>query len=1078
MKIKGNPLLFFAVLFFVHGFIYSQDYPFPPDTYRSPANPYYWQNRAPSKSYWQQDVHYKILARLNDSLNIIDGDETLNYWNNSPDTLPYVYFHLYSNAQNKHSYYTSLSVNNGYYPAFGKYEAEDSGCAVKSITMNGIALKTELDNTVLKVYLNKPVYPGQNVSFHIMFRTYFDQGGNRNRMKMFVAWQNKRGDTVLKHFDCVHFYPRICVYDTKFGWDVQQHLAHEFYGDYGCYDVAFTLPNNYVVAATGNLLNEDEMLPDTLMRKLDIRNFAHKRYNSAPSIVIPRNRTTKTWLFHAENVHDFALTADPTYRIARAEWHGIKCYGFAEEMHAAGWQNSALYTAAVIACNSKFFGMFAYPKMIVADARDGMEYPMLTLDGGFDPDYRSLLTHEISHNWFFGMVGNNETYRAALDEGFTEFVECWTYKELNGKNLLEYPPLNKYARRFSKPSSIRMVYTYLGYLNNQLSGFNDVTLNTSSDDYHSALGHGGGYGQVYFKTATMLYNLQYMLGDSLFFAAMQHYFNQWKFCHPYLNDFRNSVTSFVHTDLTWFFDEWLNTSKNLDYGIKRIKKAKGKNKYIIRFVRKGGMQMPIDFTVVSKSDSVFNYYIPNGWFEKKTGATILPRWIGWGKIQPEYDAAVTIPNGIKSVTIDTSRRLADINMLNNSKPFPVKTYFDSKIYNIPDWTNYEAFVGPSLWYNGYDGLQLGFHVNGDYMQTMHKLNATLLFNTGFFQNLPHSTPNINLHEPLAFTLNYQTPTGNFIRNSSVDIYGQSANGLDEGKINFQVQDNSRKNTFYVKLEALYIPHAWDTNYLLYPRLWQTGVMNNTITAGILHEYRYSPSGSGTVDLHFCTSVLTTSYSYSQTTFTWLNKQQLGKRLDLHLRLFGQYGTGTLVPYESELYAAGANPLALEDNPFAAAQGIVPAAWTGYGNAENHFQEGGGLNLRGYAGYLVPELDANKNLIYAYNGNTGAAINGELDFNRLLHLKKPLFRNDFALATYLFGDAGYISISQTNSPTIQFSSLRADAGVGVALTIQRWGPLQKCKPLTIRFDMPLFLNEPPYNENYFQWRWVIGIGRCF
>ncbi|MDE2026846.1 MAG: M1 family peptidase, partial [Patescibacteria group bacterium] len=91
MKIKGNSLLFFAVLFFVHGFLYSQDYPFPPDTYRSPANPYYWQNRAPSKSYWQQDVHYKILARLNDSLNIIDGDETLTYWNNSPDTLPYVY---------------------------------------------------------------------------------------------------------------------------------------------------------------------------------------------------------------------------------------------------------------------------------------------------------------------------------------------------------------------------------------------------------------------------------------------------------------------------------------------------------------------------------------------------------------------------------------------------------------------------------------------------------------------------------------------------------------------------------------------------------------------------------------------------------------------------------------------------------------------------------------------------------------------------------------------------------------------------------------------------------------------------
>ena len=165
-------------------------------------------------------------------------------------------------------------------------------------------------------------------------------------------------------------------------------------------------------------------------------------------------------------------------------------------------------------------------------------------------------------------------------------------------------------------------------------GYKNVTLNTQSDNFVSALGHNGGYGQVYFKTATMLYNLKYVLGDSLFFKAMQHYFNQWKFCHPYLNDFRNSITQYVHTDMTWFFDEWLNTDKTINYGIGRIKRGKTKGQYVITFKREGDMQMPIEFTVTDKADSVHSYYISNSWFEKKTNSIILPRWIGWGKVNP------------------------------------------------------------------------------------------------------------------------------------------------------------------------------------------------------------------------------------------------------------------------------------------------------------------------------------------------------------------------------------------------------------------------------------------------------------
>jgi hypothetical protein len=1097
--------LSFLLLFVLIGTTSNgQTYSFPKNTYRDPANKYYWQNRSPRKDYWQQDVYYKITASLNDTKDIIDGDESLTYWNNSPDTLNYVFFHLYSNAQNKDSYYSNLSLNNGDHPKFGKYEKQDSGCAVKSISVDNVQLKSELDNTVLKVYLNKPLYPGQTTTMHITFRTYFDPGGNRNRMKMFVAWQSKNKDTTYKQYDVVHWYPRICVYDTKFGWDVEQHLAHEFYGDFGCYDIAFTLPGNYIVGATGNLVNEDEVLPGDLMRKLDIRNFARKRFGTAPSVVVPRDNTTKTWLFHAENVHDFALTADPTYRIGYAEWNGIKCYSLAEEMHASGWQNAAEYTAAVIACNSSFFGYYGYPKMTVADARDGMEYPMLTLDGGSDPGYRTLLAHEISHNWFFGMVGSNETYRAMMDEGFTQFTDSWTYQQLDGKYIIEYPPANKYVKNNYKPSLVRRQEVYDGYLNGYIWGYqdftenyqgklvaphgignytyNDITLNTHSDDFHGALGHGGGYGQVYFKTATMLYNLQYVLGDSLFFAAMRHYFNQWKFCHPYIEDFRKSITEFVHTDLTWFFDEWIDTPKDLDYGIKSVKKGKGKNEYIIRFVRKGAMQMPIDFSVVSEKDSVYRFYIPNTWFEKKTTAKILPRWIGWGKVEPTYDAKVVIPGGIAQVRIDTTLRLGDVNMLNNTKPFPVKYYFDSKIYNSPDYANYEAFFGPSLWYNGYDGIAIGMHVHSDYMLFKHNLNGAIFLNTGFLQDNTTSIPNINRHQTIAFNLSYQTTTNKFIPNSSINFYTQNMDGLIEGKMGFAFKDNSLKNTFYSQLQGMIRPNIWDTNYLIYPQLWKTQVYNNSITLGIKHDYRYSALGRGSIDLKFRNSLLSTDYDYSIINLTILEHQILDRKgkVTLHVRAFAQYATGNL-PYESELYAAGASPEDLMDNDLTKAQGFVPPSWASYGASENHFQQGGGLNLRGYAGYLMPEVDSKSNLIYAYSGSSGAAVNAELDFNRLVHFNPRFLRNMFALSTYLFGDAGVINIvpPNANSRTLEFSSLRADAGVGVALTLQRWGPLQLVKPLTIRFDMPFFLNEPPAtDQNFVQWRWVIGIGRCF
>lgn len=1036
--------------------------------FRSVDNPHYWKNRKPFEGYWQQDVYYKIKASVDDKTNIVDGSEELTYWNNSPDDLTYVYFHLYSNAQVKNSYLSDLYKNNNNTVKFGKYQQQELGTNITKISSGGLELKTELDNTILKVYLPQPLKPNQFVTFNIDFKTYFDNGSIRNRMKQFYTFG-------YKHFDLVHWYPRISVYDRKFGWDTQQHMDHEFYGDYGKYDVQLTFPNNYIVEATGVLQNKGEVMPDELRNKLDIKNFSNKPWNEKPSEIIKPDGSTKTWIYYAENVHDFAATADPTYRIGETEWHRIKCISMVQEPHASRWQNAASYTAKVIRTYSEDFGMYIYPKMVVADAQDGMEYPMLTLDGGSDPDYRSLLAHEIGHNWFFGMVGSNETYRAALDEGFTQFLTCWAYEKIDGKYLVQNPPKSKYVAKYLEPDLIRFTRGYNGYMTDAVKG-GETTLNTHSDEFNGGLRHDGGYRQVYYKTATMLYNLQYVLGDSLFLAAMQHYFSQWMVCHPYIEDFRSSIINFTHVDLNWFFDQWFETAKTIDYKVQCIKKGREPGEHVITFKRKGRMQMPIDFSVITDSIE-YKYHIPNNWFVKKTTATVLPRWIGWDKLKPTYEAKVKVPGKINNVVIDPSTRLADAYMLDNSKNLPIKMDFDSKIYNPADWTSYRLFYRPDVWYNGYDGLKVGWHVNGNYLNYHHIFDATLWLNTGLAQNNLSKDAYINKFDDLNFRINYRTATDKFMKGSAIYMSAKLLDGLNAYVAGFDRRDISGRNKVYMFFKSMYRKDRHSLNYLLLPGEWSVKDYNNTLNIGIDHIYYYK-FGTGTINLNMRSSALESSYDYASVSLTVINKNKIAKKVSFNTRTFIQYGTGNKWASESSLFLAGANPEEMMDNKFTRSQGFFEPSLATFGTTTNNFNYGGGLNLRGYSGYVAPETDANGNLVMSYKGTSGAAVNAELDFSDLIKFQPKLFRNWLKLSTYLFGDVGVINI---NTPTeyIALGNIRADAGVGAALTIKRFGPLQTVEPLTVRFDIPLFLNRTPaLAPEFFAFRWVIGVSRAF
>ncbi|MBL7885032.1 MAG: M1 family peptidase, partial [Bacteroidia bacterium] len=564
---------------------------------------------------------------------------------------------------------------------------------------------------------------------------------------------------------------------------------------------------------------------------------------------------------------------------------------------------------------------------------------------------------------------------------------------------------------------------------------------------------------------------------SLFLAAMQNYFEQWKFAHPYMEDFRNSVIQFTHVDLNWFFDEWIETSKTIDYSVKSVKKGKEKGQYKITFKRHG-MQMPIDFTVIAKNDSLYHYHIPNTWFVKQTKATVLPRWIGWDKVKHEYTAIVTVPSGVADVIIDSSTRLADVNMLNNNKKFPLKYRFDSKIYNPSDWTRYELFARPDVWYNGYDGIKAGLNMNGHYMNYKHIFDATVWFNTGIGQNYLDSTVRKDLYDNISFRFLYKTSTDKFMKGSSFNFSAKALDGLNAYTIGFDRKDIKGKNKLYMFFKSMYRKGLNDLPYLLLPKEWTPNMLNNTLNVGIEHTYSYK-RGTGNIHLGMRSSALMSDYDFQTIHLNAVNRNRLG-RFVLNTRVFAQYGTGTNWANESSLFLAGANPEEMMDNKYTRSQGIFDPSWASIGATTNNFQHGGGLNIRGYSGYLAPERQSDGTLAFAYKGQTGAAFNMELEFDGLIRVRRQNWlTKTFKLNTYLFADAGVLNYNVVADKTLKMADLRADAGLGVALTIKKFGVLQTVNPLTLRFDMPFFLNKiPASDKGFIQYRFVFGVSRAF
>jgi aminopeptidase N len=338
---------------------------------------------------------------------------------------------------------------------------------------------------------------------------------------------------------------------------------------------------------------------------------------------------------------------------------------------------------------------------------------------------------------------------------------------------------------------------------------------------------------------------------------------------------------------------------------------------------------------------------------------------------------------------------------------------------------------------------------------------------------------INKFDYLSVIFNYRTATNRCIRNSSVNFGGRHIDGLDEMHAGFDVADRNQKHKLSFQYKIMMRSDSSDLTYLYYKDQWTPGKINAVINLGYEHGYTYH-RGTGNIKVNMRSTAIGSSYDYHWLNFNVVNKNDLGP-ININTRVFGQLGSGKNWAKESQLYAAGANPEEMMDNKYMRSVTAFPTDWATFGADVNHLQYGGGLNLRGYAGYLMPAYDWYGNVRNIYKGSSGYAVNAEMEFQELFKFigqKMPKVNSVVNLTTYLFGDIGGMNFTQPGEQ-LAFSDFRADAGVGCAFTIKRFPPLQLVKPLTIRFDMPLFLNSTPYvSPDYVQMRWVIGVTRAF
>ncbi len=473
--------------------------------------------------YWQQQVNYTIDVSLNDKENTLDAFEKIEYINNSPDTLKFIWFHLWPNAyKNDKTAFSDKLLLNGKTRFYFSDKEERGYINRLDFKINNLTAPIEdhpqyID--VIKVILPAPLPPKQKIvittPFHEKLPFNFSRGGHDGESYQVSQW-----------------FPKPAVYD-KNGWHPMPYLDQgEFYGEFGNFDVRITVPKNYAIAATGELQNKDEI--SWLASRKNFSWEPPKEKIKSKSGIIKKviqkfptsSSETKTLQYLQNNVHDFAWFADKrfivnhdTCRLASGRVIDVFAYYTTQEKEI--WKSSIQYCKKAIGSYSSQVGEYPYNIVSVVQGPEsfggGMEYPTITVISPTHSttDLDITIAHEVGHNWFYGVLATNERDHPWMDEGINSFYE-------HRYALAYYQKISFQERTFFETCAAEK---------------KDQPIETPSETFSDA-----NYNLVaYYKTSEWLRWLEQQLGKEKFDKAMQEYYRRWQFKHPQPEDFKKTL---------------------------------------------------------------------------------------------------------------------------------------------------------------------------------------------------------------------------------------------------------------------------------------------------------------------------------------------------------------------------------------------------------------------------------------------------------------------------------------------------------------------------------------------------------
>jgi hypothetical protein len=606
---------------------------------------------------WQQHINYKIEASLDVKTNIVKGTEDIVYTNNSTDTLRKVYFHLYWNAFQPNSTMDTRSRELGkvtFVNRRGDTTADWDGRVkdriqkltpseigyqqVSQITIAGKQQKLIQHETILEVQLTQAIAPKSSIKMSLVFEAQVPKQIRR------AGRDNAEG----VRFSMSQWYPKMVEYDYQ-GWNANQYVAREFYGVWGNYDVTLQLDKNYTVAATGVLQNPN---------------------------AVPNKEGLKTWNFKGNNIHDFMWAADDHYKhLSKQVRPNLTLHVYYKEKGGAedsAWANVLWAAEKVLPYMEKKFGAYPYPQYSFVQGGDGgMEYAMATLLKG--PGLGTAF-HEWMHTWYQHILGTNESLFAWMDEGFTSYAEEDITHYYNLNIAASSPYISESAKKrllvSNEKAKSQFVQNanYGGYIALAKSGLEEP-LTTHADHFNTNYAYSNA---AYSKGGTFLGVLGYVMGEAKRDELLLNYYNTWKFKHPNANDFIRVAEKTSGLQLQWLKEYWVNSTKTIDYGLNDIQV--GNNTAVISIQRIGKLPMPLEVLVTYKDGTSELHYIPlDLMLGNKTPETTLNTIIHpackWA--QPTYTFETSKPiSALKSIEIDPSQRMPDINRTNNKLEIP------------------------------------------------------------------------------------------------------------------------------------------------------------------------------------------------------------------------------------------------------------------------------------------------------------------------------------------------------------------------------------------------------------------------